>query len=82
MNLARVVMGSARPLRKVVVRIRRSDGFAAISSTWLLATSNPEFLHTVEVGTGATGDVPRDPPVVWTDAFSNLLRVITIDSPD
>lgn len=81
-NLARVVMGVARPMRKVVVRIRRGDGAAALSSTWLLVTSNQEFLHTVEVGTGVTGDVPQDPPVLWTDAFSNLLRVITLKSPD
>ncbi|MSR05798.1 MAG: hypothetical protein EXR93_01820 [Gemmatimonadetes bacterium] len=80
-NLARVVTGASTPMKKVVVRVRRGDGASAISSTWLLVSSSPEFLHMVEVGTGVTGDVPQEPPVVWTDAFSNLLRVITLETP-
>ena len=61
--------------------LRRGGGGAAFSSTWLLVTNNREFLQTVEVGTGVTGDVPTEPPVIWTDAFSNLLRVITVEPP-
>ncbi|MBN2294708.1 MAG: fused MFS/spermidine synthase [Pirellulales bacterium] len=50
------------------------------SSTWVLVTSNQDFLAEEEVEKHIS-DLPEDarPPVVWTDDFSNLFELLKWD---
>jgi spermidine synthase len=76
LNLARVVSGIAPRFHKRIVRIRRGAGAGALGSTWLLVTSNRRFLNYVANNVPFGADIPAEPPVVWTDAFSNLYDVL------
>jgi hypothetical protein len=76
LNLARVVMGLAPKQRKRVVRIERGGDYASFGSTWLLVTSNRDFMRYVKDSIKFGADIPNDQPVVWTDAFSNLYDVL------
>jgi spermidine synthase len=76
LNLARVVTGLAPKQRKRVIRIERGHDYAAFGSTWLLVTSNRDFMKYVTDSVKFGADVPNEPPVVWTDAFSNLYDVL------
>ena len=42
----------------------------------LLVTSNREFLRFIVDNEEYGADVPAEPPVVWTDAFSSLYDVL------
>ena len=76
LNLTRVVNGLAPGYQKQIVRIRTGDGLGAFGSTWLLVTSNPEFLRYLKENVLFGADIPAERPVVWTDAFSNLYEVL------
>jgi len=76
LNLSRVVTGLAPKQRKRVIRIQRSADYASFSSTWLLVTSNRDFMRYVRDSVKFGADVPNEPPVVWTDSFSNLYDVL------
>jgi spermidine synthase len=76
LNLSRVVTGLAPKQRKRVIRIQRGGDYAAFGSTWLLVTSNQQFMRYVRDSVPFGADVPNEPPVVWTDAFSNLYDVL------
>jgi spermidine synthase len=75
LNLARVVSGLVPAVQKRLVRIRRPGGGAAFGSTWLLVSSNQQFLRYLVNNITHGADIPAEPPVVWSDAFSNLYEV-------
>ena len=81
LNLARVVSGLAPMVRKQVVRIRTSATVEGLASTWLLVTNNRPFLRWVANNVPNGADIPAEPAVVWTDAFSNLYEVLGSDVP-
>jgi spermidine synthase len=76
LNLTRVVSGLAPTFGKRLMRIRQEAGLGTFSSTWLLVTSNQPFLQYLERNVEDGADVPSEPPVVWSDAFSNLYEVL------
>ena len=81
LNLARVVSGLAPTVRKRVIRLRRPGTGAAFASTWLLVTSNVEFMKWVQANVTYGADIPAEPAVVWTDDFSNLYEVLGDGGP-
>jgi hypothetical protein len=59
----------------------RGDGIQSYDSAWMLLTRNRDFL-TLPAIAGRTGQRPQLPANlrVWTDDFSNLLRILRLPS--
>jgi hypothetical protein len=76
LDLSRVVYGTSRQLGHTVVRVRRGEGAAAMSSTWVLVARDTRFFHALTVPENTGTDLPLEEPVVWTDRYSNLLGVL------
>jgi len=76
LDLHPVVSGLAAELGRSSVRV---DGEAGAElglrpSTWVLVTTNRAFLESAEVASRV--EPPAGGPIVWTDDFTNLLRVL------
>jgi len=76
LDLSRVVYGTSRQLGRTVIRVRRGEGAAAISSTWVLVAGDTRFFHALTLPQSTGTDLPLEAPVVWTDRYSNLLGVL------
>jgi hypothetical protein len=75
LDLKPVVRGLAAELGKQVLTIEAEvdDQRALESSTWMLVTSNADFIEAVKIYADPSSPARS---IVWTDAFSSLLQVL------
>jgi len=76
LDLAPVAMGLAQAFDKKALRVETDDGVAALGSTWVLLSSNRAFFDSLHAPSMTTVEDPDEPPVTWTDHFSNLFGVL------
>lgn len=78
LDLRPVVLAEAESIRKLtaVVESKRNEDKGTFRATWVLATDNREFLEGREVKMALGPFEARGKPQVWTDDYSNLLRIL------
>ncbi len=79
LELAPLVRGLAEHAGKhaLYIKSRRDRRVSGRSATWVLLTNNRRFMEDRRVTTLARAwPEEAEPPIVWTDDFSNLLQVL------
>ena len=85
LDLAPVVHGLANEIGKQVIQVSNEENSdqGAYATDWALVTSNKRFLDDPIVRSMNNTDREAKPPIVWTDQYSNIVRVLNaFELPD